>query len=301
MINKITIKNILAVVAAGSLIAVSCTKNFENINIHPTDLDPDNMSSVEKVGTLLPAMIYLLQPQQENNSQMTDQLVYGQLGGYYSAPNMFINHGGNGHQIANWNPQETMYRGPYVDFMSPFYSNYFRVVEETGGEGAVYVVSNVLKVAIMHRVADTYGPIPYSKVGSGAFEVEYDALDVLYPKLLEDISSVIASLESYGNTPSPALAEYDIMFKGDFSKWLKYANSLKFRIAMRISSMNEDLAKTAMQEAMLSGMLLDNADNPTLPTNDNPVYKAAVSWGDLCINASITTYMNGYNDPRLAK
>ena len=77
MINKITIKNILAVVAAGSLIAVSCTKNFENINIHPTDLDPDDMSSVEKVGTLLPAMIYLLQPQQENNSQMTDQLVYG--------------------------------------------------------------------------------------------------------------------------------------------------------------------------------------------------------------------------------
>ncbi len=301
MINKITIKNILAVVAAGSLIAVSCTKNFENINIHPTDLDPDDMSSVEKVGTLLPAMIYLLQPQQENNSQMTDQLVYGQLGGYYSAPNMFNNHGGNGHQVANWNPQETMYRGPYIDFMSPFYSNYFRIVEETGGEGAVYVVSNVLKVAIMHRVADTYGPIPYSKVGSGAFEVEYDALDVLYPKLLEDISSVIASLESYGNTPSPALAEYDIMFKGDFSKWLKYANSLKFRIAMRISSMNEELAKTAMQEAMLSGMLLDNADNPTLPTNDNPVYKAAVSWGDLCINASITTYMNGYNDPRLAK
>lgn len=65
--------------------------------------------------------------------------------------------------------------------------------------------------------------------------------------------------------------------------------------------MNEELAKTAMQEAMLSGMLLDNADNPTLPTNDNPVYKAAVSWGDLCINASITTYMNGYNDPRLEK
>ncbi|MDE5732196.1 MAG: SusD/RagB family nutrient-binding outer membrane lipoprotein, partial [Bacteroidales bacterium] len=239
MINKITIKKLLAVMAAGSLIAVSCTKNFEKINIHPADLDPDDMSSVEKVGTLLPAMIYLLQPQHENNSQMTDQLVYGQLGGYYSAPNMFNNHGGNGHQVANWNPQETMYRGPYIDFMSPFYSNYFRIVEETGGEGAVYVVANVIKVAVMHRIADTYGPIPYSKVGSGAFEVEYDALDVLYPKLLEDISAVISTLESYGSTPSPALAEYDIMFKGNFSKWLKYANSLKFRIAMRISSMDE--------------------------------------------------------------
>ncbi|EJW95541.1 lipoprotein [gut metagenome] len=173
-----------------------------------------------------------------------------------------------------------MYNAPYTDFMSKFYSNYFNVMDNTGGEGVMAVVSNILRVAIMHRIADTYGPIPYSKVGNGAFEVEYDALETLYPRLIEDISASISQLEGY-NTASPIFSEYDVLFGGDFKKWQKYANSIKFRIALRMSSMDQEFAKKAMQEAVNSGMLLDDNDVATLSTDDNPVYKASVSWGYL--------------------
>lgn len=291
------ITKILAVVAAGSLFTVACTKNFEQLNTHPSDLNPEDMNSVERVGTLLPAMIYLLQPQHENNSQMTDQLVYGQVGGYYAAPNPFSNHGGADHQVASFNPQNSMYQSPYVDKVAAFYSNYFKVVEETNGEGPVALISQVLRVAIMHKVADTYGPIPYSKIGGGEFEVEYDGLAELYPRFIDDLSKAITSLEGYSGT-SEALADYDIMYHGDFAKWRRFANSVKFRLALRMSSMDEDFAKTAMEEAMANGMILENNDNGMLPTNDNPVYKAAISWGDLVVNATITTYMNGYYDLR---
>ena len=36
------------------------------------------------------------------------------------------------------------------------------------------------------------------------------------------------------------VAEYDIIYNGDFSKWIKYANSLKLRMAVRIASNTED-------------------------------------------------------------
>lgn len=78
---------ILCPVSACVLMSVACTGNFEELNTHPTDLDPDQMSSTERVGTLLPTITYLLCPQHENQSQMIDQVIFGQLGGYYSCGN----------------------------------------------------------------------------------------------------------------------------------------------------------------------------------------------------------------------
>lgn len=86
-INIIKTLKALCPVAVCSLLAASCTGNFEELNTHPTDLDPDIMSSTERVGTLLPTLTYLLAPQQENQSQMIDQIIFGQLGGYYSCGN----------------------------------------------------------------------------------------------------------------------------------------------------------------------------------------------------------------------
>lgn len=120
--------------------------------------------------------------------------------------------------------------------------------------------------------------IPYSKIDGGAFEVPYDSLEDLYPEMINDLSDAIRTLEGMRETVSSDLAQYDILFGGDFGKWLQFANSLKFRMAVRMSSMDVDFAKTAMQEAMTSGMLLDNADNAALPTSDNPIFKLE-QWG----------------------
>lgn len=275
-------------------LSVACTGNFEKLNTHPSDLDPDMMSSTEKVGTLLPAMIYLLCPQQENQSQMIDQIIFGQLGGYYSCTNNWENA-----NIATYNPSDKYVQSPFNDILPAFYSNYFNIVNETGGEGTVYVLANVLRAGIMMRVADTYGPIPYSRIDGGSFEVPYDKVEDLYVTMIGDLSEAIVSLETLASSTSSELAQYDIMYHGDFTKWLKYANSLKFRMAMRMSAMNVEFAKTAMEEAVTSGMILDNADNAVLPTSDNPIFKATDEWNDMAVSATITTYMNGYNDPRL--
>jgi len=285
---------VLCPFAVCSFMAAACTGNFEELNTHPTDLDPDIMSSTERVGTLLPTLIYLLAPQHENQSQMIDQIIFGQLGGYYSSCYNY----GETTNIATYNPSDKFCQSPFNDILPTFYSNYFNIVEQSEGTGPVCLLSNVLRVGVMMRVTDVYGPIPYSKIDGGAFEVPYDKVEDLYPMMIEDLSEAIRSLEGLAGSVSSELSEYDIMYHGDFSKWLKYANSLKFRMAVRMSAMDEEFAKTAMAEAMTSGMILENADNASLPTADNPIYKATQNWGDSKVNATITTYMNGYSDPR---
>ncbi len=289
-----TIKS-LGLFAVCSLMAVACTGNFEDLNTHPTDLDPDKMTPTERIGALFPAMTYLLCPQHENESQMIDQIIFGQLGGYFTAPTVW-----DGTNIGTYNPSDKFMRGPFTDILPSFYSNYFEVEKSTQKSGFVYAWANILRAGCMIRVTDTFGPIPYSKIGGGQFEVEYDALETLYPQMINDLSDAITALTNYvaTATDTPPIGEYDIMYNGDFSKWVKYANSLKFRMAVRIANVLPDFARTAMEEAMAGGMILTNSDNAFLPTGDNPFAKAGIEWGDLTINATLSTYMNGYSDPR---
>ena len=81
------IKTASAVTFASSLLLASCTGNFEDLNTHPTDVYDDQMTEIEKVGSVFPVMTYLLNPQQENNSQMTEQMVGSQYGGYFTCTN----------------------------------------------------------------------------------------------------------------------------------------------------------------------------------------------------------------------
>lgn len=39
-------------------------------------------------------------------------------------------------------------------------------VSEQTGSPVPMAIANIIKVAAMHRITDTYGPIPYSKIGA---------------------------------------------------------------------------------------------------------------------------------------
>lgn len=46
-------------------------------------------------------------------------------------------------------------------------------------------VATIIKVAAMHRVTDTYGPIPYSKIGKdGSITTPYDSQKDVYYQFL---------------------------------------------------------------------------------------------------------------------
>lgn len=141
--------------------------------------------------------------------------------------------------------------------------NFIRIFKQSksqsGGSGYIYAWASILRVGVMIRVADIYGPIPYSEMGKGEFQVAYDDVKTLYHNMISDLTRSIEVLSAFVQENAGKevpVAEYDIIYNGDFSKWIKYANSLKLRMAVRIASNTEDTeyAKQIMAEAIEGGV-----------------------------------------------
>ena len=49
------------------------------------------------------------------------------------------------------------------------------------------------------------------------------------------------------------------------------------------------------------GVITSNEDNATSLGTKNQLYTVLVQWPDQCVSADITSYMKGYNDPRMSK
>ncbi|MCA5005067.1 SusD/RagB family nutrient-binding outer membrane lipoprotein [Sphingobacterium sp. WQ 366] len=294
------IKNKVYLVLA-VVFAVSCTKNFEEYNTHPYNPQDKNLTEAERLGTLIPTLISTMHFSQENRSQHTEQFVFGQYGGYFATTNNW-----NGTNFGTLNPALDWVEVPYKDVMAEFNSNYLKIKEVTNSTGYIYAWVNIIRVASMLRMLDTYGPIPYSKIGeSNNDQVPFDSVEDVYKKMFSELDESLAVLNrfilgstNYKNNP---MAMYDGVYQGDFAKWVKFANSLKMRMAMRLSNVDATFASAKFLEAHQAGPIIANTDNAFIPTQDNPYLKASVEWGDLAISASLSSYMNGYADPRSSK
>lgn len=289
-----TVKFLFA--AAVGITAAACTGNFEDYNIppyRPTYITPEQ---------LLAPMIRNIINTHENDSQMIDQMIGMEYGGYTAANTVW---GGSG-AFATYNPRQGWYGSMYGTMFQKTYGNWAIIRNSTNGVGAVYQVAQIIRVASMLKVTDTYGPIPYTKVNGQDVAVSYDTQEEVYLAMLDDLKAAIDGIQAYiaDNGATGLLESYDVTsFNGDLSKWVKYANSLRLRMAIRMSKTNQSaLAKEIAEDAVnhIGGLISTNADNLYItPESKNP-YTQSTDWneGELRTNASIVSYMNGYEDPR---
>ena len=167
-------------------------------------------------------------------------------------------------------------------------------------------MAKLLRVNTMLRVTDCYGPIPYSQVANGKTAVAYDSQEDVYKHMFEDLDYAIQMLGEFVDEVGglKPLEGYDPVYNGDYNKWMRFANSLKLRLAVRISNVSPELARTKAEEAVKSTRgLIDTNDNNayvSVGAEPNPLWLVASSWGEIRINATIASYMKGYSDPRSA-
>ena len=100
---------------------------------------------------------------------------------------------------------------------------------------------------------------------------------------------------------SEAFRKFDDVYYGDISKWYKYANSLKLRMAIRMSYVDPTTARQVAEAAVTAGVITSNADNAWLTVEENRASMVFNGWSDHRVGADIICYMNGYNDPRRPK
>ncbi len=266
-----------------------CTEKFEDFNKNKYALYEGDPAVL--IPTMIDAMMYV----QQNDSQMIDQMV-GTLGGYFTLSNRW-----GGQNFDTFNPTDGWNAVPYNTMFEDIYSNYFDIEKSTNKSGHYYAVARLIRAAVMMRVSDMYGPIPYSQIANGTFYVGYDSTEDVYSHLIEDFQYAANILYAYSQDfpASRPLGTADYLFGGDYASWARLANSLCLRAAVR--SNNRAAAESACAHA--AGLIETNAQNAMMGcgAQTNPYHLCSASWGDLRVNSSIVDYLNGYKDPRTEK
>lgn len=295
-------KNTILQLVAGMFLfgTTACTSNFEDYNKNPHEPDTEDMGAdLYLVKALVLNLQDLMMPEHENFAQYVECLMAGNLGGYVADSNLGTGWSG---RYATFNPSEAWQAIPFNDFYQKFYPTYFNLTSQSQEE--LYLsLAELYRIAVMLRVTDTYGPIPYSKVGvANAIKSPYDSQKDIYTKMFQDLDKVIAVLGKYASQNFSAGA--DKIYEGNTAAWVKFANSLKLRMAMRtcyVSGFTVD-GKTSQQlaeEAVAGGVMTTAADGAYRKVADhNPWQRFMVMWNDARIAADLTCYMNAFNDPR---
>lgn len=294
------------------LAAVSCTARYTEINSDPygtTDQELQRDGYV--VRSALSGIANGVISTDVNTTQFTECLLGGPMAGYLADANSNW-----ANTISNYNPTDNwtnvLLKSDHI--IPTIYTNY-KMLHEVTTDPVLLAVGDIVKVAAMHRVTDTYGPIPYSKIGKdGKIQVEYDSQEAVYDKMFEELDAAIAVLTENRTANFAPLA--DVIYGGVTENWIRFANSLKLRLAMRISSASPSKAQHKAEEAVnhVVGVMETNSHNACLSTfgvDGNPINiavkynmakhddgSACTTGGDSHVAAEIACYMNGYSDPR---
>jgi len=295
---KYPVKSLL--VLSGLLFAFgSCTKDFESYNTNPTSLnDEQTLSILTTAFGPIEQAIY-------SNYQTAQNLSADAYSGYMMSPTPFsANYNLNYAMTDNWNVNG--FRDPYTQVMAPI-----KKIAEAGAREKLpelWGVALLIQVEAMDRVTDRFGPIPYTLAGTSLKSVAYDDQKTVYETFFKQIDTAVANLTTYvaAHPGESSLGDGDLIYGGDFTEWIKFANSLRLRLAMRVSVVDPELAKEQGEKALAQseGLLSTPADDAAISQGggrNNDLWQITESWGDNRLGAALGTYLNGYNDPRLSE
>ncbi|HEY2721341.1 MAG TPA: SusD/RagB family nutrient-binding outer membrane lipoprotein, partial [Chitinophagaceae bacterium] len=168
----------------------------------------------------------------------------------------------------------------------------------------------------MHLV-DLWGDIPYSDALKGASSLRpaYDKGTDIYDSLFIELQKGIDLIGSAGVTPS---ASSDIMFGGDKTSWIRFANTVRLEMILRMSQLQTkpDFFQTAVTAAAAepNGFLTDDAlvqpgyvnsagqGNPFWQRFYNLSQQAVSSFGDFwAANQFAVDFYTNTSDPRISR
>lgn len=117
----------------------------------------------------------------------------------------------------------------------------------------------IMKVWLADVMTDTWGGIPYSEAlkleGENVLYAKYDDQKDLYDQLISELTEAVNMIDE----SEDAFVSGDVIFNGDASKWKKFGNSLKCRLAIHLSKVDSNW-KSYIQQALASGVMESNDD-----------------------------------------
>lgn len=293
LFNKL--KKPFLLLAVASLSLTACQEYFEELNV-----DPNEPSST--------ATSFLLTNAQKSMMDYTwDEWFNGRRGNQlaqYWASNQYSN--------------ESRYAfrpGITNTYWGFFYSRSLQDLQEIirlntvapddyvgfGKNDNQIAIAMTLQAWLYQNMTDTWGPIPYSQALKGAeFSFPgYDSQEEIYMGLLSTLTDAVNKFDETDNS-----VKGDVIYSGDISKWKRFANSLKLRVALRMADVKPAEAQAAAAEAIASGVMQSNADNALFSymagaPNNNPISEDYKTRNDFAASSTMVDELNRLGDPRV--
>lgn len=173
------------------------------------------------------------------------------------------------------------------------YTNEFRTLAAVKklateeGNMATVAAADILKSVVGAYLTEKYGDIPFSEAVEGRegnLFPKYDTQKEVYEKIFSLLDGAIATLSDPSSKGLPA--DHDVLFGGDKSKWIKFANSLKFRLMVHSyeAFKREGKDLSAEMQAIASGgnYMKETEDNASLKfsgNNEDEAWYLQTNWG----------------------
>lgn len=171
-------------------------------------------------------------------------------------------------------------------------------------------VSKIMQTWMFSMLTDMWGDLPYNEsslAAEGNGTPAYDTQQDIYNGMLSTLAEANTLLSSAGTG-----IKGDLMFNGDLLKWRKFANSLRLRLALRLSNVDPSKAQAVISEIYNNPgqhpIMLSNDDSAVLiflsvnpdahPVTEESVYRVG-SFNEYRISENFVGLLQQFSDPRL--
>lgn len=119
-------------------------------------------------------------------------------------------------------------------------------------------VARIWRAYLLSEMSDNFGPMPIA----GFQGANPDFVDVksVYYYMLDELKDATSKIDVTMTGLPDAITREDPAFQFNFTKWRKYGNSLRMRLAMRLSEVDPAKAQSEFEDAAKGDLMTDNAD-----------------------------------------
>jgi len=178
-------------------------------------------------------------------------------------------------------PRNATTEAHWTGFYAGALQDYGQILAQSASNPNQVGPALTMRAFVLETMTDIWGDIPFSEAGKGATNLtpKYDTQASIYDTLFSSLSKAASTMN---NSPaSPSYGAADPVYGGNSDEWIKLANSLHARAALRISQVDKAKSTAELTKA-LSG-------NKVFTSNDD---NAFITWpggavaNPLCLNWS---------------
>lgn len=240
--KKLTI--IATVLVIGSLIFTGCKKDFLDVNIDP------KAASIDQVQVEYLINNSITQAQMDPHISERVFVLYWKIASRQ--------YRGNG-SLA-WADYDDGWSSDYYSYLSGWLKDATLAVNVADdkiakGVNAEYnknlkQVARIWRAYLMSEFADNFGPMPID--GFQGKNPEFKDVKTVYYFILDELKDAVAQMDLNITAPDE-MKKFDRVYGFDFNKWIKYANSIRMRLAMRLSEVDPSKAQSEFEAAESTG------------------------------------------------